>query len=64
MLCAITMQVPVSSRKLMQRYAHSAATLTITPQCIEVVLFGGQQSEELSAPAIADTVLRFGKISI
>ena len=59
------MQVPESNKKLVQRYGHSAAVLTISPQCIEVVLFGGKQSRSLLAPHIADTaVLRFGKISI
>ena len=50
----------MSNMKLMQRYEHSAAPLTISPECIEVVLFGGQQ--EIGGPPIADTtVLRFGK---
>ena len=50
----------MSNMKLMQRYYPSAAPLTISPECIEVVLFGGQQ--KLSGPPIADTtVLRFGK---
>ena len=61
--CVITMQVSVSNEKLVQRRVHSAAALTISPQCNEVVLFGGKQSEQLLAPDIADTaVLRFGKI--
>ena len=50
----------MSNMKLMQRYDHSAAPLTISPGCIEVVLFGGKQ--EFVVPPIADTtVLRFGK---
>ena len=53
----------MSNKKLVQRQVHSAAALTISPQCIEVVLFGGKQSKDLLAPSIADTaVLRFGKI--
>ena len=50
----------MSNMKLMQRYNHSAASHTISPGCIEVVLFGGQQ--KLYGSPIADTtVLRFGK---
>ena len=50
----------MSNTKLMQRCYHSAASLTISPECIEVVLFGGKQ--ELHGSPIADTtVLRFGK---
>ena len=54
------MQVAVSNMKLMQRYDHSAAPLTISLECTEVVLFGGQQKH--NGLPIADTaVLRFGK---
>ena len=53
------MQVTVSNKKLVQRYGHSAASFTISPECMEVVLFGGQNE---SVGDIADTaVLRFGK---
>ena len=53
----------MSNTKLMQRYEHSAAPLTISPECIEVVLFGGKP--EKFEPPIADTtVLRFGKFLI
>ena len=46
------------NKKLVQRYHHSAALYTISPECIEVVLFGGVQELE----NISDTtVLRFGK---
>ena len=48
-----------SNKKLLQRYGHSAASFTISPQYMEVVLFGGQNKSYLN---IADTaVLRFGK---
>ena len=50
----------MSNMKLMQRYYHSAAPHTISPECIEVVLFGGQQ-ELLGSPMADTTVLRFGK---
>ena len=50
----------MSNNKLVQRYGHSAASFTISPECMEVVLFGGKK--ELLGSLIADTaVLRFGK---
>ena len=50
----------MSNKKLIQRYCHSAASFTISPECMEVVLFGGQN--EILGSWIADTaVLRFGK---
>ena len=59
-LCIITMQVAVSNKELVQRCGHSAASFTISPECMEVVLFGGQR--EYYGSLIADTaVLRFGK---
>ena len=49
------------NKKLMKRQLHSAAPVTISPECIEVVLFGGQQ--EFGGSSISDTaVLRFGKV--
>ena len=56
------MQVAVSNKELVQRYGHSAASSTISPECMEVVLFGGQNKSSLK---IADTaVLRFGKVPL
>ena len=50
----------MSNKKLVQRFSHSAASFTISPECVEVVLFGGADT---SFQSIADTaVLRFGKI--
>ena len=49
----------MSSKNVLQRYGHSAAPLAISPECVEVVLFGGQQK---CGPSIADiTALTFGK---
>ena len=49
----------MSNKKLVQRCDHSAASFTISPECMEVVLFGGRNE---SFQSIADTaVLRFGK---
>ena len=50
------------NKKLMKRYCHSAAPVTIiSPECVEVVLFGGQQ--KVGGSNISDTAaLRFGKV--
>ena len=51
----------MSNKKLLQRYGHSAASFTISPECMEVVLFGGKKT--IVSSLIADTaVLRFGKV--
>ena len=51
----------MSNKNILQRLGHSAAPLAISPECVEVVLFGGQQ--ELGESFIADTTaLRFGKV--
>ena len=51
----------MSNKNILQRRGHSAATLAISPECVEVVLFGGQQ--EWLGSFIADTTaLRFGKV--
>ena len=51
----------MSHKKLLQRWCHSAASFTISPECMEVVLFGGQTTA-LIGSWIADTaVLRFGE---
>ena len=50
----------MSNKELVQRWSHSAASFTISPECMEVVLFGGRK--ELLGSLITDTaVLRFGK---
>ena len=55
------MQVQVSNKNILQRHGHSAAPLAISPECVEVVLFGGQQ--KWGGSSIADTTaLRFGKV--
>ena len=55
------MQVQVSNNNILQRIGHSAAPLAISPECVEVVLFGGQQ--KWGGSSIADTTaLRFGKV--
>ena len=42
-----------------RRYGHAAATLTMSSDCVDVVLFGGYSSDGLY---MADTVLlRYGR---
>ena len=53
----------MSNTKLMQRFEHGAAPLTISPECTEVVLFGGKP-EMFGTPIADTTVLRFGKFLI
>ena len=51
----------MSYKKLLQRHGHSAAPLAISPECVEVFLFGGKQ--EIMGSSFADTTaLRFGKV--
>ena len=45
---------------IVQRWGHSAASLTVTPECEEVVLFGGQHTYFGSVIG-ETTVLRFGR---
>ena len=51
----------MSNRELVQRYCHSAASFTISPECMEMVLIGGRKT--VSTSLIVDTaVLRFGEV--
>ena len=55
------MQIQVSNKNILQRRGHNAAPLAISPECVEVVLFGGEQ--KWGGSSIADTTaLRFGKV--
>ena len=50
----------MSNENILQRHGHSAAPLAISPECVEVVLFGGQK---MGGSLITDTTaLRFGKV--
>ena len=47
------------NKKLMQRSSHGAAAVTINSDCVEVILFGG---EDKKGSLMADTVVvRFGE---
>ena len=55
--------MPEKDKKLIQRYGHGAAAVTVNSDCVEVILFGGRK--ELGGSPIADpVVLRFGKYDI
>ena len=52
--------MPEKDKKLIQRYGHGAAAVTVNSDCVQVILFGG--CKELGGSPIADPViLRFGK---
>ena len=55
--------MPEKDKKLIQRYCHGAAAVTVNSDCVEVILFGGLK--ELGRSPIADpVVLTFGKYDI
>ena len=50
--------MPEKYKKLIRRFGHGAATLTVNSDCVEVILFGG-----FGNSLMADTtVLRFGEL--
>ena len=57
--------MPEKYKKLIQRFCHGAAAVTVNSDCVEVILFGGRKDVHLlGSPPIADpVVLRFGKYS-
>ena len=51
--------MPEIDKKLIKRYRHGTAAVTVNSDCVDVILFGGQ--EELGGSRIANpVVLRFG----
>ena len=56
--------MPEEDKKLIQRYDHDVAAVTVNSDCVEVILFGGLKELLLGTSRNADTVvLRFGKCS-
>jgi len=51
--------LPEKETMLIQRYGHSAATLTINSDCVELILFCGLDKNH--SPIADTTILRFGK---
>ena len=52
--------MPEKYQKLIQRFSHGAATLTVNSDCVEVILFGGY-NYDFSRTADT-TILRFGEL--
>ena len=50
--------MPEKDKKLLQRYGHGAAGVTVHSNCVEVILFGGQKK---GLPIADPVVLRFGE---
>ena len=51
--------MPEENKKLMQRFSHGAAAVTVNSDCVEVILFGGRNKK---GSLMADTVVvRFGE---
>ena len=54
--------MPEKYKKLIWRYAHGAATLTVNSDCVEVILFGGyDRNFSLTADT---TILKFGEYAM
>ena len=52
------MHVPEKDKKLISRFGHGAAAVTVNSDCVEVIVFGGWNGLSI----VADTVvLTFGK---
>ena len=52
--------MPEKYKKLIQRWGHRAAAVTVNSDCVEVIVFGGQKKYG-GSPTIDPVVLRFGK---
>ena len=51
--------MPEKDKKLIQRWYHGAAAVTVNSDCVEVILFGGCDKND---SLMADTVVvRFGE---
>ena len=53
--------MPQKHKKLIQRFGHGAAAVTVNSDCVEVILFGG--CDKKSSSLKADTVVvRLGEL--
>ena len=52
--------MPERYKKLIQRFGHGAAALTVNSDCVEVILFGGCDNRH--SPMADTTILRFGEL--
>ena len=56
--------MPENYKKLIKRFCHGAAAVTVNSDLVEMILLGGQKPPLRLGSPIADTVvLRFGKYS-
>ena len=52
--------MPEKDKKLIQRFGHGAAAVTVNSDCVEVIMFGGERKYERLL-TVDPVVLRFGK---
>ena len=52
--------MPEKYKKLVWRYGHKAAALTVKSDCVEVILFGG--CDKHSSIMAETTIFRFGEL--
>ena len=57
----IWLQVPVPNKAAVQRLDHGATSFKISPECMEILLFGGRRSWGAGSTISDTAVLRFGK---
>ena len=50
--------MPEEYKKLIQRFGHGAATVTVNSDCVEVILFGGLFRSD---SFMTDTIIRLGE---
>ena len=50
--------MPEKDKKLIQRWSHGAAAVTVNSDCLEVILFGGFMGGSRTADTVA---VRFGE---
>ena len=56
----LLLQVRVENKELLKRMCHGTAALSVSSECVEVILFGGMC--EFGGTDLANTaVLRFGR---
>jgi len=51
----------VTNRNLLKRWGHGATALSVSSECVEVLMFGGKENV-IEDPTADSIVLRFGKL--
>ena len=57
---SLLLQVRGKDKKILERYGHGAATLSVHSECMEIMLFGGKNSL-YGSKLVNDVVLGFGR---